>query len=394
MATGSDHTQSTNDLEGAPEDEDTLADGEWPVADQYRIEPGQRVGDQDDATVVVPAVPPARPPRRFPPDIAPGLLLVLLAALLLVPAAILAATWASDDESSPTATSGTVGTTPRAAPGTTPAATPERQVVPEVVGEPLGEARSLLEDAGLTIRTEVVSSERPAAEVLRQSPAADARADRNSVVLLTVSAGPERITVPDVVGMDEDEADRALREAGLRPQVRRVRSDEPAGTVLRQRPAAGADVDPDTVVRLDVAQPAPPEPPAIDVPDVVGLAVADARGRLRELGLRSTLTRVVSSKAAGTVVAQSPRAGAELDKGGTVELRVSTGPAKATVVDVTGLDELSARQQLEAAGFEVEIVDEPTSDVSQDGLVVAQDPQGGSRAEEGSVVTLTVARLA
>ena len=387
MGAEPDHQVSIGDGAGhVPEDADTLADGEWPVAEQYRIDPGQHVGGQDDL--------PAHPPRRFPPDIAPGLLLVLLAALLLVPAAILAATWGSDDASPPAATSDSVGTTPRAAPRTTPAATPEPQVVPEVVGAPLGEARSLLADAGFTVRTEVVPSERPAAEVLRQSPAADTRADRNSVVLVTVSAGPARITVPQVVGLDEHEAGRALREAGLRPQIRRVRSGEAAGTVLRQRPDADTAVDPDTAVRLDVAQPAPPEPPSIEVPSVVGLAAADARARLRERGLRSTLTRVVSSRPAGTVVAQSPGAGAELEKGESVELRVSSGPAKVTVVDVTGIDELSARQQLEAAGFEVEIVDEPTSDVSQDGLVVAQDPRGGSRVEEGTVVTLTVARLA
>jgi beta-lactam-binding protein with PASTA domain len=41
----------------------------------------------------------------------------------------------------------------------------------------------------------------------------------------------------------------------------------------------------------------------------------------------------------------------------------------------------------------VQVVDQPTSDVTEDGLVVAQDPPGGTQADEGSVVTITVARL-
>jgi serine/threonine-protein kinase len=262
--------------------------------------------------------------------------------------------------------------------------------VPDVVGDAVAEARPSLEEAGFTVRTEVEPSDRPTGQVLRQSPAAETRADRGSIVLLTLSGGIERITVPDVVGSSQDEADRALREVGLRPNIRLVPSDERAGTVLSQRPADDARVDPDTVVRLTVAE---ARPETVRVPRVRGLPVAEARSRLRDAGLRSSVTRVESTRPVGTVVSQSPRAGRELEKGETVELEVSSGPAQTTVTDVVGLDEISARQQLESAGFRVQVVDQPTSDVTEDGLVVAQDPPGGTQADEGSVVTITVARL-
>ena len=74
-------------------------------------------------------------------------------------------------------------------------------------------------------------------------------------------------------------------------------------------------------------------------------------------------------------------------------LSISTGPAQLSVPDVVGLDEESARRELEAAGFEVQVVDEPTEVVEEDGIVLDQDPAGGSSRPKGSVVTITVSRF-
>jgi beta-lactam-binding protein with PASTA domain len=59
-----------------------------------------------------------------------------------------------------------------------------------------------------------------------------------------------------------------------------------------------------------------------------------------------------------------------------------------------GLDEQSARSQLESAGFEVMTVNEPTSDAAEDGLVVGQSPGAGTERKPGAVITIRVARLA
>jgi beta-lactam-binding protein with PASTA domain len=63
------------------------------------------------------------------------------------------------------------------------------------------------------------------------------------------------------------------------------------------------------------------------------------------------------------------------------------------VPDVIGLDEPSARLELENAGFDVRVTEQPTDDPSQDGIVVDQSPGGGTDAGEGDVVTLVVARF-
>jgi serine/threonine-protein kinase len=77
-----------------------------------------------------------------------------------------------------------------------------------------------------------------------------------------------------------------------------------------------------------------------------------------------------------------------------VRLTVSSGRATIDVPDVTGLDEQSARLELENAGFVVRVTDETTTDPAQDGIVVGQAPAAGASLEEGAVVTLVVARYA
>ena len=105
---------------------------------------------------------------------------------------------------------------------------------------------------------------------------------------------------------------------------------------------------------------------------------------------------VASSEPSGTVVAQHPTAGTTLRRGAAVRIAVSTGPnpklAKA-VPDVTGEDEATARSDLQAAGFRVSVVDEPTSDQNEDGIVLDEDPAAGTRVPAGSLVTIYVGRF-
>ncbi|MBB1242666.1 Stk1 family PASTA domain-containing Ser/Thr kinase [Streptomyces durbertensis] len=100
----------------------------------------------------------------------------------------------------------------------------ERLEVPTVTGLPAAEAREALTGAGFKVKVaaERVHSERKPGEVVRQSPEAGATGARGDTVTLTLSKGPEMVTVPDVVGKDEDEAVRLLKAAGFDVTVRRV----------------------------------------------------------------------------------------------------------------------------------------------------------------------------
>ena len=386
--------------DGASEEaaeESTVSDEEWPIAEQYRVETPAAPADEGEAVVLSQdAVAEPTPVRRFPPDlgrgVAAGLAGVLL-LLLLIPAGI----WlASRSDSEPTAAAVDAGSTPP--PTTTeqqaPSTAPTTTTVPDATGRTLPQARELLERAGFRVRFERVASERPPNEVVRQAPENGTEAQPRAIVVLTVSGGPDRIAVPDVEGISASAAADALRDAGLKSTARSIASDEPPGTVVEQTPTAGEEVSEGTLVALRIAEEreATPVPAIVRVPDLVGTTSADARSRLRAIGLRQTQRAMESQRPTGEVISQSPRAGAVLREGGTVTLRVSTGPPGIAVPDVVGLDETTATGELETAGFAVRVVDEPTLEPGEDGVVLTQSPPAGTTRREGSTVTITVAR--
>jgi len=313
----------------------------WPVDEHYLIEPGSEVGG-------VPAQPRVdgapTPPRRFPPEVGPGSLLAIAAVLATVGiGALLVAARHDGSEPASVAPSAAERTTPATAPG---------------------------------------------ASSTTSTPADTAPSEQKEPTKPMVRA----VDVPSVVGLTASSAVANLRDAGLVTTIHLVTSSRRPGVVLRQSPTDAADVEKGATVRLDVSR-ARPLPTKIEVPNVVGMTVAEARPELRGIGLSVLITKVASDEPVGTVLRQLPRASAEVREGARVTVTVSSGPAELDVPDVTGLDEASAREQLEAAGFEVEVTDEPTTDTAQNGLVVRQSPSAATARPKGGVVTIVVARL-
>ena len=386
---------------------DARASGEeeWPLNDLYRVEPENGVsipaanGDgrlSEEATVVL-AEPAAVPPRRrLPPAIwAPMLAIAATVGAIILVAILLGLR----DDDSPSRQATATPSPGASRPGAPAATSTSDATLPDLDGMTLADARKALEELGARVRVVRGSSQEPRGAVLRQQPASGAAVERGDVVTLTVSRGTTSnetaatADVPSVVGLSAAGAVAALRAAGFVPRIRLVTSSEPAGRVLEQSPEDGVEEDKGSVVQIEVAR-SKPEPARIAVPDLVGETVDGARRRLQGLGLTVGVRRVASPEPAGTVLRQAPGTGAELTKGRRVTLTVSSGPAEVDVPDVTGLDEASARVELEAAGLEVQVTYEPTEDADADGLVTRQSPSGGSTAADGSTVTLVVARLA
>jgi beta-lactam-binding protein with PASTA domain len=382
---------------GAETDPEPAAD--WPVAEQYRIEPGPEPAESPATAPLSPPSAAARSRRLAPLDGRTGALLGLaaVAAALVVGAALLQLQ--DDSEASPSAARATNGLGGEPAPTTaaTPTiAEPDREL-PDLTGMILESARAAVRELDLRVRVERTRADVPEGQVVRHSPGPGATPAEGATVVLFVSQGGSppvaSVEVPDVEGRSSPDAVVTLRDVGLEPRIRFVDSDERPGSVIRQVPAAGADVRRGTTVVIVVARERAEVATAIRVPDVVGQGTAEARARLRALGLRVSIERIRSAEPAGTVLRQSPRGGTELRKGGTVTLSVSTGRTLVAVPDVIGLDEPSARLELENAGFDVRVTEQPTDDPSQDGIVVDQSPGGGTDAGEGDVVTLVVARF-
>lgn len=190
--------------------------------------------------------------------------------------------------------------------------------------------------------------------------------------------------VPSVVRLTADDAERALRDEGFEVAREEEANEAEEGVVFEQRPEAGSRVEAGSTVTILVST----GPEQVDVPNVVGLPVDRALERLAESELEATQAEVPSNEPPGTVVAQDPTAGSQVDAGSSVRINVSGGPGTADVPDVVGSDVESATATLGEAGFEANAVEVQSREPA--GTVVAQNPAAGTEAREGSTVRLNV----
>ena len=144
------------------------------------------------------------------------------------------------------------------------------------------------------------------------------------------------VPVPNVIGKTQADAEQLLKDNGLGVKATQVYSDEPAGQVTDQSPAAGSSLNEGAVVTISVSQ--GPLPVAA-VPNVVGQSEADATQALQQAGFVAKTNQAYSDTApAGTVVAQTPPGGVFAQTGATVEVTVSQGPPAARRGRRTGRD--------------------------------------------------------
>ncbi len=200
----------------------------------------------------------------------------------------------------------------------------DKATVPNVIGLKEDVAAKRIDDSGLKSVPRTGQSERPQGVVFAQKPGAGTQLDEGQTVTISISAG--RQAVPNVTGLQEQQAVQQLQNAGLQTAVRRVPSSRPKGTVLSQSPDAGVVAASGTTVTLTVSNGVKP----VVVPSVVGQTQGEAVNTLTGLGLKTDLNNVSSARPAGTVVAQKPASGKEVPKGSTVTLNVSTGTGGGT----------------------------------------------------------------
>ena len=140
------------------------------------------------------------------------------------------------------------------------------------------------------------------------------------------------------------------------------------------------------------AAPPPPAPPALGVPDVVGLSQQAAQAVLARAGFGSSVRQIPSAQPKGRVVRQGPRAGSRVRQGTTVYLAVSGGRGggrDVIVPGVVGLQASVARTLLGRAGLASGMA---YTNSGIPGRVAAQSPGPGSSLPRGSYVTLVVGR--
>ncbi|HEX5017742.1 MAG TPA: PASTA domain-containing protein, partial [Actinomycetes bacterium] len=130
--------------------------------------------------------------------------------------------------------------------------------------------------------------------------------------------------------------------------------------------------------------------PPVDVPSLVGKSEDAAEDLLDSANLeyRKADEKHSNQYAAGEIISQTPAAGTSVDQGTTVSVVVSLGPPLVQVPDVVDMPLEDAIDVLTEAGFKYETYD--LVGISPLDRVAKQDPEGGSMAPRGSVITLAI----
>ncbi|MER7574220.1 Stk1 family PASTA domain-containing Ser/Thr kinase [Streptomyces sp. NPDC126514] len=196
---------------------------------------------------------------------------------------------------------------------------------------------------------------------------------------------------PDFVGLTLDKAEQRAKNAELKLNpTEKPCENQTKGKICSQTPTGGTTVDKESTIDVVVSTGAP----KVVVPSVLGDDFEEAKARLEDDKYEFVVKKKeeVSSEPEGTVTAQDPELGDEVEKGTTVTLTVAKAEEKATVPDVVGKTCDEAKTQMTANELVGECTEVETQDPNQVGKVIKTTPTAGQTADLGSKVNIEVGK--
>ena len=203
-------------------------------------------------------------------------------------------------------------------------------------------------------------------------------------------AASARVTIPEVKGKEQNEAQNILTEAGFRPILKEEFSnDVDKGLAINTAPPAGGTLPNNSEITLNISK----GPEQVTIPkDLKGKSEATVRDKLNELGLTVDNVDQVDSPTVprDRLMSTNPTLGSKVKVGSSVDLTLSSGKVK--VPSVMGLSLADATKTLKDKKYGLSI--EARYEQSEDGVpgtVIRQDKSAGDSVDQGSTVVVTIA---
>ena len=210
--------------------------------------------------------------------------------------------------------------------------------VPSVIGKTQGDAERALTNKGFVVGkiSQEASADVKADLVSRQTPDGGESAEKGTTVDLTISTGPETVTMPSVQNLQYDVAKDRLEGDPYNFKVTKKEVDDsaPKGQVLNTTPLAGEQVQVGDKVTLYVSK------GQASVPRLIGMTKEAATKALTDLGLKANVTEdPTSTETPGTVISQDTPEGQMVSPGTTITFVVAAAPTDpGSSTDGTGVD--------------------------------------------------------
>lgn len=268
--------------------------------------------------------------------------------------------------------------------------TGKRINLPNVVGKTRADAQKELTNLGFEVKiSQQVNAAVEAGLVYAQDPEAGTKLKKGNTVTISVSLGVGESRIPDVTGLSYTDAALKLEEEGFKAIRMEEESDSvEVDKVTRTKPKKGTKVDRGSDVEVYVSL----GPATKAVLNVVGLDSTTAAAQLGQADFQVVTTEEASDTIpVGKVIRTDPVANTMVQRGSTVTIFVSTGPAQVTLPNVVGMDKDTAVSTLQSVTGGSVTISEAVSPLNV-GKVISQTPVAGTKVTKGSSVSIIVGK--
>lgn len=206
-------------------------------------------------------------------------------------------------------------------------ANPNEVKLPNLVNKTEEEAEQILKELKLKliVKSEEYDENIEKGKIISQDPTYQENytIKEHSEISVIISKGTEKVDIPNVVGKTRQEAEKALKDAGLVPEIIEENDEKvEAGIVLSQDPEDGENVNKGSKVKLVVSKGSAIV--KVEVPSLIGKNEQEAKALLEEAGLKANIINDEDeSKNDGVVLRQSKEAGTQVQEGTTVTITVN-----------------------------------------------------------------------
>lgn len=214
----------------------------------------------------------------------------------------------------------------------------------------------------------------------------------SAVLFLPDILAPDEIEVPDVAGMELEDAIQDIQDAGFVFGEATEISDEDVeeGLVVKTDPKAGKILTEGTTVNVYIST----GKEKMELLDYTGRAYEDVFQLLKDQFKDITKKEVNDDTvAAGNIIEQSIAPGEEIISEETVlEFTVSKGPELIELKDLAGYNAKGIDEYAASVGLNIDISKEEYHDTVEKGLVISQDPKAGTELKKGDNVTVVLSK--
>ena len=199
-----------------------------------------------------------------------------------------------------------------------------------------------------------------------------------------------RMTViPNVMNLNEKEAIKYLKEAGLKVKVINSKTEKvPLDTVYNQDPRSGKEVKVNRVVRIWVNN-----GEDVKVPNIIGLELLEARSRLKGLNIQiETIDYYPSNQKYNTILGVYPKPGTKLEINQKISILVSSQQMidPSVMPNITGLDLNDARELLKQIGLDIGNISRTSDPTLPVNTIISTDPAAGTKIQRGQKISIVL----